>query len=256
MRALRRSPQRPSSCAAPGNAGIARDARTSSVGVDDLDGLVAAARDEAVDLVVVGPEAPLVDGLVDALAEAGIAASGRAPRPRGWRAPRPSPRRSWPRPASRRPTTRVVDDASSEGMAAIARYPSVIKADGLAAGKGVVIAAGRGRGARGAATACSSSAASATEPVVVEELLDGRGALAARALRRRARASRWRRRRTTSASSTAIAGPNTGGMGAYSPVPGIDARRGRGDRPHRPPARRRRAARAAARPSTACSTPG
>ena len=60
VRALRRSPSAPDLLAAPGNAGIARDARTLELGVDDLDGLVAAARNEAVDLVVVGPEAPLV----------------------------------------------------------------------------------------------------------------------------------------------------------------------------------------------------
>ncbi|MDQ6915093.1 MAG: hypothetical protein M3155_04700, partial [Actinomycetota bacterium] len=76
LRALRRSPQEPELLVAPGNAGMADEARTLDVAADDVEGLVAAARDEAVDLAVVGPEAPLVAGLVDALDEAGVAAFG------------------------------------------------------------------------------------------------------------------------------------------------------------------------------------
>ena len=77
VRALRRSPQQPELLCAPGNAGHrARTPSCSTSASEDVDGLVAAARDREVDLVVVGPEAPLVAGLVDALAEAGIAAFG------------------------------------------------------------------------------------------------------------------------------------------------------------------------------------
>src|SRR3954453_11592312 len=74
--ALARSPQRPELLAAPGNPGIAAVARCAAVGVDDLDGLVALARAEDVDLVVIGPEAPLVAGLADRLERAGIAHFG------------------------------------------------------------------------------------------------------------------------------------------------------------------------------------
>ena len=77
VRALLRSPQRPELLAAPGNAGIARDEIPClPVNADDVDAVVRTARDEGVDLVVVGPEAPLVAGVVDALAEEGIAAFG------------------------------------------------------------------------------------------------------------------------------------------------------------------------------------
>ncbi|MCL2770190.1 MAG: phosphoribosylamine--glycine ligase, partial [Solirubrobacterales bacterium] len=76
VRALARSRRRPELLCAPGNAGIARDARLLEVAADDVDELVRAARRERVDLVVVGPEAPLAAGLVDALAQARVVAFG------------------------------------------------------------------------------------------------------------------------------------------------------------------------------------
>jgi phosphoribosylamine--glycine ligase len=76
VRALLRSPSRPEVICTPGNAGIAEDARCFDVGAEDVDGLVRLARDERADLTVVGPEAPLVAGIVDALAEEGLRAFG------------------------------------------------------------------------------------------------------------------------------------------------------------------------------------
>src|SRR5215210_6958018 len=76
VRALTRSERRPELLCAPGNAGIAADARCLDLDSEDLGRIVSAAVAEGVDLVVVGPEAPLVAGLVDALETAGIAAFG------------------------------------------------------------------------------------------------------------------------------------------------------------------------------------
>src|SRR6476646_12006675 len=76
VRALARSDGAPDLLCAPGNAGIAADARCLEVGAEDVRGIVSAAAAEGVDLVLVGPEAPLVAGLVDALEAAGIAAFG------------------------------------------------------------------------------------------------------------------------------------------------------------------------------------
>jgi len=218
VRALRRSPSAPDLLAAPGNAGIARDARTLEVGVDDLDGLVAAARNEAVDLVVVGPEAPLVDGLADALAEAGIACfgpSGAASRLEGSKA-----FAKEIMAASGVPTAdhRVVTELD-EAMAVVERYPTVIKADGLAAGKGVVIAQDEGE-AREALQLLLVERRYGTERVVVEEHLEGEE-LSLLALCDGERAVAMAPAQDYKRIFDGDRGPNTGGMGSYSPVPGI-----------------------------------
>src|SRR4051794_13550475 len=140
VRALLRSPQRPEVLCTPGNPGIARDARCLDVGVDDIQGLCDAARTEHVELVVIGPEVPLVAGAVDDLLDCGVAAFG--PRAAAARLEGSKAYAKEVMEAAGIPTARWRRVATvEEGLEAAERYPVVVKADGLAAGKGVVIAA-------------------------------------------------------------------------------------------------------------------
>ncbi|MDO8187042.1 phosphoribosylamine--glycine ligase [Conexibacter sp. JD483] len=222
VRALARSPQSPELLCAPGNAGIAADARLLPIGVGEIDALVAAARDEQVDLVVVGPEAPLVDGLVDALEAAGIVAFG--PRAAGARLEGSKAFSKEVMEAAGVPTAaHAVVTTVEQGMAAVTRYPVVVKADGLAAGKGVIIAQDE-REAREALHAFLVEHRHGTEQVVVEEHLVG-DELSLLALCDGERAVPMAPAQDYKRIFDGDAGPNTGGMGSYSPVPGIDAAR-------------------------------
>jgi len=209
---------------APGNAGIARDARLLAVASDDLDGLVAAALAERVDLVVVGPELPLVLGLVDRLEAAGIKAFGpsaAAARLEGSKAFTKAfcARHAIPTAASR--------TFASEEAAAARRFldahalPVVVKADGLAAGKGVVVAATRevALGALDAAFGGAFGAAGAV--VVVEEFLSGQEA-SLFVLCDGTHALEIGTAQDHKRALDGDLGPNTGGMGAYSPAPLVD----------------------------------
>ena len=158
VHALLRSPQEPELICAPGNAGIAEEVRTLDIAADDVAGLVAAAQSERADLVMVGPEAPLVAGLADALAAAGIRCFGptrEAARLEGSKAFCKEVMEAAGVPTA----GYVVVTDPQAGMAAIDRYPAVIKADGLAAGKGVIIAQDEAQAAR-RSTSCSWRASS------------------------------------------------------------------------------------------------
>jgi phosphoribosylamine--glycine ligase len=218
VNALARSSQGPELLAAPGNPGIAEVARCLPVGVDDLDGLVALAREEAVDLVVIGPEAPLVAGLADRLEAAGIAHFGptaAAARLEGSKAFAKEVMAS-----AGVPTANWAEVESVEaGMEAIdGRYPTVIKFDGLAAGKGVVVAPDAAA-ARGALTEMIEQRRFGDGPVVVEEFLDGEE-LSLFAICDGERAVPMVPAQDYKRIFDGDEGPNTGGMGAYSPVPG------------------------------------
>jgi phosphoribosylamine--glycine ligase len=204
---------------APGNAGIAGDARVVEVAVDDVDGLVSAAVSERVDLVVVGPEAPLVAGLVDALEEAGVTAFGptaAVARLEGSKAFAKEVMLAAGVPTAAYTAVTTVED----GLAAIDRYPVVLKADGLAAGKGVVIAEDE-QTARATLHEFLVEGRFGTEQVVVEEHLAGEE-LSLLALCDGERAVPMAPAQDYKRIFENDEGPNTGGMGAYSPVPGAE----------------------------------
>jgi phosphoribosylamine---glycine ligase len=220
VRALLRSPQEPELLAAPGNAGIARD------GVECLPGddLVPVARQRAVDLVVVGPEAPLVAGLVDELTAAGIAAFGptaAAARIEGSKTYAKELMKDCGVPTASHLVLRDREEAAAH--LACASYPAVLKADVLAAGKGVIIAADE-REARAALDVFFGERRFGDTEVVLEEFLDGEE-LSLLALCDGERAVPLAPAQDYKRIFDGDEGPNTGGMGSYSPVPGFDAER-------------------------------
>jgi phosphoribosylamine---glycine ligase len=224
VHALARSPRAPNVVCAPGNVGIAHDAETRPLDLGDPGAVLGAAREIRPDLVVVGPEAPLVAGVVDALTDAKIRCFGPtsdAARLEGSKAFCKEIMVAAGVPTAAYSVVKTPED----GMAAITDYPVVIKAEGLAAGKGVIIAADKAA-ARAALGELLVARRFDTTRVVVEEHLvgeelsllavcDGETALPL------ASAQDYKR------IFNGDLGPNTGGMGSYSPVPSIDEARGR-----------------------------
>lgn len=217
--ALAKSPKLTKLYAAPGNAGIADVAELVGLDVADHQAVIGFCREMAVDLVVVGPEAPLVAGLVDDLDAAGIRAFG--------------PSKAAAQLEGSKAFTKGVCDEAGIPTAGYGRFdnaeaalayvraegaPIVVKADGLAAGKGVVVAMTLEE-AEAAVSACfEGSFGAAGAEVVIEEFLDGeeasffvlsdgRNALPLATAQDHKRAY------------DGDEGPNTGGMGAYSPAP-------------------------------------
>jgi phosphoribosylamine--glycine ligase len=221
VRALARSPQRPELLCAPGNAGIAAEARCLDLAGDDIPGLVEAARDEAVDLVVIGPEAPLVAGLADALEEEGIAAFGPsadAARIEGSKLFAKELMAEAGVPTAAHNVLRTREEA--EGQIACASYPAVLKADGLAAGKGVIICETEAA-AREAVDVFFTERRFGETEVVLEEFLEGEE-LSMLALCDGENVLPLAPAQDYKRIGDGDRGPNTGGMGSYSPVPGVD----------------------------------
>jgi phosphoribosylamine--glycine ligase len=223
LQALARSPQRPQLLCAPGNAGIVDVARVTPVAAEDVAGIVELALREQVDLVIVGPEAPLVAGVADELAAADIPCFG--PSAAGARLEGSKAFCKQVMEAAGVPTAayRVVTGVE-DGMAAIReiqgdRYPAVVKADGLAAGKGVIIAASAEE-ARDALTDLLVGHRFGTERVVIEEFLVG-PEVSLLAVCDGVRALPLASAQDYKRIFDGDAGPNTGGMGSYSPVPAI-----------------------------------
>jgi phosphoribosylamine---glycine ligase len=208
---------------APGNAGIAVVADCVPITVTDLDGLTAFAKEKAIDFVVIGPEGPLVAGLWDKLEAAGIKALG--PSAAGAQLEGSKGFVKDLCAANGIPTAaygRFSSAETAKAFAARQSLPVVIKADGLAQGKGVVIAETHEEAARAIDSMFEGAFGGAGHEVVVEEFLDGEEAsffvltdgehvlpLAGAQDHKRA--------------FDHDKGPNTGGMGAYSPAPVLTA---------------------------------
>jgi phosphoribosylamine--glycine ligase len=209
---------------APGNAGIAREARCVPIAADDVEGLVRFARDEKIDFVVVGPEAPLCAGLVDRLETEGVKAFG--------------PTAAAARLEGSKGFVKDLCAANSIPTAAYGRFtridqaldfirergaPIVVKADGLAAGKGVVVATTVAEAERAARDMLEANAfGAAGAEVVIEEFLEGEEASFFALVDGETAlplASAQDHKRVGDGDT----GPNTGGMGAYSPAPIVDS---------------------------------
>jgi phosphoribosylamine--glycine ligase len=222
VRALGRSPQNPEILCAPGNAGIAAEARCLEIGAEDLDALLAAARDEEVGLVVVGPEAPLVAGLVDSLESEGIPAFGpssEAARLEGSKLHAKELMEEAGVPTASHAVLRGHEEALDR--IAGASFPLVLKADGLAAGKGVIICSTELE-AREAIGVFFEERRFGETQVVMEEFLEGEE-LSLLALCDGENVLPLAPAQDYKRIHDGDEGPNTGGMGSYSPVPGFDA---------------------------------
>lgn len=217
--AIAKSPRADKLFIAPGNPGTAQAGENVVLDVTDHAAVIAFCRLHAIGLVVVGPEAPLVAGIVDDLAQAGIPAFG--------------PRKAPAQLEGSKSFTKALCDEFSIPTAAYARFteaepalayvrergaPIVVKADGLAAGKGVVVAETTEQAEDAVRLVFSGQFGAAGAAVVIEDFLDGEEASffalsdgeTAVAL-----ASAQDHKRVFDGDK----GPNTGGMGAYSPAP-------------------------------------
>jgi phosphoribosylamine--glycine ligase len=219
---LARSPRNPTIHCAPGNAGIAAEVGVPDPGLDptDAQAVLALARKLEAELVIVGPEAPLVAGVTDVLAEAGLACFGPSAAAARLEGSKAFCKEIMDAAGVPTAAYTVVGDVEA-GMAAITRYPTVIKADGLAAGKGVIIATDEAQ-ARGALEDLLVAHRFGTEAVVVEEFLDGEE-LSLLAICDGERALPLASAQDYKRIFDGDRGPNTGGMGSYSPVPAVDA---------------------------------
>jgi phosphoribosylamine---glycine ligase len=236
VRALRRSVHAPEVLCAPGNAGIAADAEClPGIAADDVEALVAAAKERRVDLVAIGPEAALVVGAVDALEEAGIPAFGpsrAAAELEGSKAFAKELMKEAGVPTAGHALLRGREEAI-EQLARVP-YPTVLKADGLAAGKGVIICATEAE-AREAIDVFFTERRFGETTVVLEEFLEGEE-LSLLALCDGENVVPLAPAQDYKRIFDGDAGPNTGGMGSYSPVPGFGAAEVEEivDRVHRP----------------------
>ena len=206
---------------APGNGGIAQDAECVPVAVDDFDGLIALCGQRAIDFVVVGPEAPLVAGLVDRLDAAGIKAFGpnaAAAAIEGSKGFTKDLCAKYGIPSGA--YGRFTDKDAAKAYIREQGAPIVIKADGLAAGKGVVVAETLDEALAAIDDLGAELGAAAAEWVIEEKLIGQEASF--HALVDGLHCLPLAAAQDHKAVGDGDTGPNTGGMGAYSPTPAVD----------------------------------
>ena len=221
---LAQSPRLGRLLAAPGNPGVARHAECAAVRDDEIDELVALAKRESADLVVVGPELPLSLGLADRLRAAGLAVFGPS-----QAAARLESSKAFSKDLMARygiPTARFKifqDAAAARRFCREWGAPLVVKADGLAAGKGAIVCLTLDDADR-AIRLCLEEGAfgSAGRTVVVEEFMEGEEA-SFFVVTDGTSALPFQAAQDHKTIFDGDRGPNTGGMGAYSPAPVMDA---------------------------------
>lgn len=204
---------------APGNGGTLQEGVNVALAEDDPEAVAAFAREEGIGLVVIGPEAPLVDGVADAVRAAGIACFGPGAEGAQMEGSKRFSKELMERAGI--PTAAYGSFTDEEAALAYVREqgaPLVVKADGLAAGKGVVVATEQGQAEEAVRECFAGAFGDAGSTVVIEECLTGpECSLLAftdgKTVRPMATAQDHKR------ALEGDRGPNTGGMGVYSPVP-------------------------------------
>lgn len=210
---LRSEDERHEIFAAPGNAGIAADATIVDLDAENPAAVTSFANERAIDLVIIGPEAPLVAGVADALRERGIPVFGPGRAAAQLEGSKAFAKRVMD--AAGVPTGRAVRAASEQAVSdALAEFgaPYVVKADGLAAGKGVIVTDDRD------AALAHARAYLSTGPVLVEEFLSG-PEVSLFFISDGDHVVPLTPAQDYKRLGDGDAGPNTGGMGAYSPLP-------------------------------------
>jgi len=205
--------------AAPGNPGMAAQCELRAVSATDVESLVALAQDIAADLVVIGPESSVAAGLGDALAAAGIPCFGPSAEAGQLESSKAFTKAFCDRYGLPTSAYAVCENAA-EAKAALDRFqpPYVIKADGLAAGKGVVIATERAEAEAAIDETFGGRFGAAGARVVIEEFLEGEiGSLFALCDGKDSMVFGWAQDHKRAFDGEQ--GPNTGGMGTYSPAP-------------------------------------
>lgn len=217
--AIAKSPRLDSLFVAPGNGGTATIAKNVPLDMNDADAVIGFARSENIDLVVVGPEAPLVAGVADAIRAAGIAVFGP-----GAQGARLEGSKSFSKEfmlAHGLPTARykkcMSQDEAMDYLHEVGT-PIVVKADGLAAGKGVVVAEDMEEAEEAVRDCFAGDFGEAGSVVVIEEMLEG-PECSMLAFLSEGKALAMPCAQDHKRAFDGDLGPNTGGMGVYSPVP-------------------------------------